>query len=216
VAPDDVAAAGRGPRLLGVFFLFGGAAVLGYILWGLPYRLVLGLTITLLVVASIRSFRGADAARRAEMKRMWWAGAIAGLVATAAYDLARLGLSYLDPQPFDPFGAIPAFGEMALGPGKGAAAVIAAGTAVHVLNGVTFGTVYVFLFPKKTVATGVGWGLFLETFQLALYPGWLGITTLREFVTVSVGGHIVYGAALGVGSRRLMRDVPSSTREVHQ
>jgi hypothetical protein len=51
---------------------------------------------------------------------------------------------------------------------------------------------------------GVAWGLFLELFQLTLYPGWLDIRLYREFAMISSLGHVVYGLVLGAGTRRLL------------
>ena len=65
---------------------------------------------------------------------------------------------------------------------------------------------------KWALVSGVGWGLFLETFQLTLYPGWLNITTYKEFVTISFLGHIVYGLVLGaLGHRWLPWPADSDT-----
>jgi hypothetical protein len=51
---------------------------------------------------------------------------------------------------------------------------------------------------EAKLATGVAWGLFLETFQLMLYPGWLKIGFLDEFRRISFGAHLVFGAGLGL------------------
>lgn len=74
---------------------------------------------------------------------------------------------------------------------------------MHLLNGTSFGVAYLFLFARdgrtsvrRALLTGVGWGLFLETFQLTLYPGWLDIRLYQEFATISALSHIVYGATL--------------------
>ena len=48
------------------------------------------------------------------------------------------------------------------------------------------------------------WGLFLETFQLTLYPGWLDIRTYSEFATISALSHVVYGATLGLLARAIL------------
>ena len=44
-------------------------------------------------------------------------------------------------------------------------------------------------------------GLFLEAFQLTLYPDWLGIRFVDEFVRISALSHIAYGASLGLIAR---------------
>ena len=56
------------------------------------------------------------------------------------------------------------------------------------------------------LVSGLGWGLFLEAFQVALYPGWLNILAIREFVLSSLLGHLVYGTTLGAVGRTLLRN----------
>ena len=75
-----------------------------------------------------------------------------------------------------------------------------------------FGVAYVFLFARdgaisggRALATGVAWGIFLELFQLTLYPGWLDIRAYKEFAMISALGHVVYGATLGAISLTLFR-----------
>ena len=46
--------------------------------------------------------------------------------------------------------------------------------------------------------SGAAWGLFLETFQLTLYPQWLGISLIDEFVRISALSHVAYGVSLGM------------------
>ena len=58
--------------------------------------------------------------------------------------------------------------------------------------------------PAATLL-GMAWGLFLELFQLALYPGWLSIGFYDEFLRVSFLGHLVYGGVLGMSARWALR-----------
>jgi hypothetical protein len=53
----------------------------------------------------------------------------------------------------------------------------------------------------------MAWGLFLETFQLSLFPGWLSIQFVAEFATISFAAHLVYGATLGTIVRRRLAAV---------
>ena len=83
-----------------------------------------------------------------------------------------------------------------------------AGIAFHLLNGTTFGVAYVFLFARhgsfstrRAIVTGLTWGLFLEMFQITLYPGWLDVRAYTEFAAISFLGHVVYGFTLGVVAR---------------
>lgn len=129
-----------------------------------------------------------------------------------AYDLSKAALSVLDPSPYNPFHAIRAFGDLLVGTSAGERAIVASGAVFHLLNGTMFGVAYVFLFAHdghisggRALATGVVWGIFLELFQLTLYPGWLDIRTYKEFVMISALGHLVYGAALGTIALTLFR-----------
>jgi hypothetical protein len=62
--------------------------------------------------------------------------------------------------------------------------------------------VYCVLFGRRGVPGGIAWGVFLEAFQLTLFPGWLDIRAYREFVQISALSHIVYGATLGFLCKR--------------
>ena len=51
----------------------------------------------------------------------------------------------------------------------------------------------------------MGLALFLEVFQLTLYPGWLDIGFYAEFVQISAISHLVFGATLGMVVRYGLR-----------
>lgn len=139
-------------------------------------------------------------------------GIAAGLVATIVYDATKTVLSQLDPSPYDPFEAIRLFGLLLVGSGAGPAAVAGAGTAFHFLNGTSFGLAYALLFGRDgrgslryALLSGMGWGLFLETFQLTLYPGWLDVRFYEEFARISALSHVAYGGSLGILARFALR-----------
>ena len=143
-----------------------------------------------------------------------------GVIGTVAYDVSKAILSQLDPSPFDPFAAIRVFGRLLLGEGVSSEAIVAAGTAYHLLNGISFAVAYTFLFGERArrslgwaLLTGAGWGLFLEAFQLTLYPGWLDMTFYQEFATISAISHIVYGISLGLLCRRLLGPLPGGASD---
>lgn len=149
------------------------------------------------------------------VREVWWvarAGLLSGFAATLVYDITRAALSILDPSPYNPFEAIRRFGLSMVPSGAGLPIVMAAGLATHFLNGSSFGVIYA-IFAGRHVQTrraavlsGLGWGLTLEFVQSILYPGWLHITTvLREFLVISGLGHIMYGLALGLGTRWLLQ-----------
>jgi hypothetical protein len=41
--------------------------------------------------------------------------------------------------------------------------------------------------------------------MVSVYPGWLGMKALDEFLSVSITGHVAYGLVLGWLARSLLR-----------
>lgn len=215
--PEFSATGGRGPILLvlGVAALFSGAALLSHIVAGVSLPLALAVTGAMLVATAMAIWFRADPDTRRILGGTALRGLAIGLVATVLYDVSRTILSQVDPSPYQPFEVLRAFGGALLGPSASAEAALAAGAGFHFLNGMSFGLAYVFLFGRLAVrsrrwalVSGIGWGLFLETFQLTLYPGWLSIEAYREFATISFLGHVVYGGTLGLLTHRLLSRQP--------
>jgi hypothetical protein len=194
--------------------MFSGIALLIYILAGVSLVLALAITGGAMVAGFIFVMVMSSADERRRIVRTIVVAAGAGLIATVAYDASKSVLSQLDPSPYNPFEVIRIFGGLLVGQDANPTLILVAGAAFHLLNGTAFGVAYAFLFARggdtswaRAVATGVGWGLFLETFQLTLYPGWLDIRLYAEFATISALGHVVYGATLGATARTLLRAV---------
>jgi hypothetical protein len=213
---DDDAAPNEGGMthrpILAVPALFSGVALLLYLIGGVDLRLALGATIAIATGGGVALMRGASPSERRAVARAVIVGALAGVIGTAVYDGSRAALSALDPSPFNPFHAIHAFGELLVGPAASEGSIVAAGTAFHLLNGTMFAIAYTFLFARdgetslrRALASGLIWGLFLETFQITLYPGWLDIRAYNEFLAISALGHLVYGLSLGAITRTLLR-----------
>jgi hypothetical protein len=193
-------------RIVGAAALFSGAALVAHILSGISLRLTLAFTATLLLLAIVLIARRGGLQERLLVRRKLLAAVAAGIAATATYDASKFALSYGTTGFYNPFEAIRVFGTLLAGPSASPAAVLGAGTAFHVLNGVSFGVAFCFLFRRWSILHGIGWGLFLEAFQVALFPGWLDIRAYQEFVRISAVAHLVYGATLSVVARVLMRD----------
>ncbi len=213
------AARRRVVQIAGLAALFSGVALLGYLLADIALPLGLAFTVVLLVGAVLLIGRLLEGPARRRMLAVAVTGAAIGFAATLAYDVSRLILARFDPSGFDPFAALPIFGLLLLGEGAGDSAALAAGIAFHLVNGVTFAIGYCFLLGgharrgvRIALATGIGWGLFLESFQLTLYPGWLNIRTYQEFVTISFLGHIAYGGMLGYLAHRLLPPLQDDER----
>jgi hypothetical protein len=194
-------------RLVALAFLFSGAALVAHILAGVSLRLSLAFTALVLMISLTIVWRRSRPERRSHLGRLITAGLVAGLFATAIYDGAKFLLSRGTHSPYNPFEAIRVFGRLLAGSSASPVAIVISGTAFHVLNGTCFGVAFCLLFNKRNLLTGIAWGLFLELFQLTLYPGWLDIRFYREFVQISVLSHIFYGAALAYASNFILTKI---------
>jgi hypothetical protein len=204
----------RSNRILGAAALFSGAALVAHILAGVSLRLTLLFTALLLVLAIVLIARRSAPQQRARLRRVAGAGLLAGVIATAAYDGAKFLLSRGTDSPYNPFEAIRAFGLLLAGPSAPPVAIYAAGTSFHLLNGISFGVAFCFLFRRRSLLQGIAWGMFLELFQLTLFPGWLDIRSYREFVQISVLAHLVYGAVLSLVAQAILRESTMSPSRV--
>jgi len=186
--------------------MFSGAALVTHIVAGVSLLLALILSASVLVLALWTVRRRTSPEQRAWLARLTKVGLLSGIIATAAYDLSKFTLSRLDSSPYNPFEVIHVFGVLFVGPSAPAAMIWLAGMAFHVLNGVSFGIGFCFFFRSHGILAGIAWGLFLELFQLTLYPGWLDIRSYREFVQISALSHILYGAVLAFSSQYGLRE----------
>ncbi|MBV1850192.1 hypothetical protein [Catellatospora tritici] len=148
-----------------------------------------------------------DPAGRRALRRRAGVGLLAGLVGTLAYDAARYGVVALFDMSFKPFHVFHIFGELFIGPNHPDVLIFAVGTLYHISNGTFFGLAYTLVFKRPSWWTGALWGIGLELCMAFLYPTWLRIQMLNEFLEISALGHVVYGSTLGVvaaiGVRRL-------------
>jgi hypothetical protein len=192
--------------------MFTEVALLLNILGRISLRVSLAAGLALVAAGLALTVHRADGPERRRIARGIGYGALAGVLATMTYDLSKAGLSLLDPSPYNPFHVIRVFGALLAGRTASERAIVASGVAFHMVNGTLFGVAYTFIFARdgaislrRAVATGVGWGCFLEVFQLTLYPGWLDIRFYAEFATISALSHVVYGATLGTLVRTLLQ-----------
>jgi hypothetical protein len=204
--PIEVRRARRaGMLVVGVASLANGAALTLHIVGGLSLPLLLAVIWTVAVISIVGVSAVASPTARASMVRVVTVGLVVGIAAPLAYVATKAVLSQLDPSPYDPFEATRMFGRALVGETAGLAAIASVGWAFHLANGSTFAIAYGALFARdggvsrrRGVATGIGWALMLETFQLVLYPGWLSIRFLDEFRQISFVSHVVFGLGLGL------------------
>jgi hypothetical protein len=204
------------PNVLGVGALFSGAALVVHILTGFSLRYGLALTASTLACGMLAVWLRLAPGKRRQLLWMVGIGAGSGVLATVTYDATKFVLSQLDPSPYDPFALTHTFGVLFVGASAPQALIYASGIGFHVLNGISFAIAFCFLFGRRGILAGVAWGVFLELFQLTLYPGWLDIRFYREFAAIGSLSHLVYGAVLGTccraGLRQLTRRYGASTR----
>lgn len=191
--------------VLCVLSVFSGVALLIHILIGIS--LLIALAISAIAVALITSWlwHRSPPTQRSKIVMFASVGSLSGLVATFSYDVAKYVLSVWDPSTYNPFEAIRIFGVLLIGESAHEIAIITAGISLHLFNGVAFGIAYCSLFGQRGIIAGILWGIFLELFQMTLYPGWLDIRFYQEFMQISFLSHVMYGAVLGLMCRSGLR-----------
>jgi hypothetical protein len=189
-------------RFEGAAFMGTGAALVVHILLDVPLWLsvvtTVGLAATVLVLAARR-----HPADHAGGRQVIGIGVLSATVALVAYDTTRLIVVEVFDHQVRPFDALPHFGAGLIGSSTPETAQWVAGALFHITNAVTFGIAYTVLAGqqptrRRGVTAGVLFGLGLEAMMLGFYPAWLQIPNLREFISMSLAGHIAYGATLGL------------------
>jgi hypothetical protein len=190
--------------LCGAAFLATGAALLAYIASGISL-LWTALFIGMLAAALLAGIaRRLNDSKRLFLKRRIAAGLIGGVVATAAYDASRFALIKITGIHFWPFDIFRVFGQALLGPNFNSGVTRAAGLVYHILSGLSFGIAYSIVLGARGVPAGIAFAMCLELFMVTVYPGWLHMKALQEFLQVSVFGHLIYGSVLGYLAKRLI------------
>jgi hypothetical protein len=190
--------------LLAALPLASGAALIVHVLTTISLGVaLLGAGIIILGVGTLAWRRLPSVARREIVQRAK-AGLMAGFLATIAYDVSRWLIVTVFHDTFAPFHVFPIFGYAIAGKNLSPAVAATIGTIYHYANGVLFAVAYAILFAPRGWWTGILWALGLEALMLTVYPGWLNPAPFQEFISVSMLGHIAYGAVLGIFSRRLL------------
>jgi hypothetical protein len=181
----------------------GGLSLVVHILTGRSFALtiLIFLTIGLAIWAFIVATQ-TEAVRRQLISRIK-VGLVAGATATLAYDVTRYCLVSILSLSFAPFHTWTLFGQALVGVDANARLSFALGMTYHVANGIGFATAFAIVIRRPTWKLGVLWALVLELAMALLYPTWMVIRQLDEFLSVSILGHIVYGFTLGAIARRL-------------
>ena len=174
-----------------------GAALAVNILAGVDLRLAAVGLICLGSGCWALAIRGLTAPARALLRHRIAVGATAGVVATASYDFVRYGLVSIANFSFQPFHVFTRFGGPLVGRDASVPWLYVAGIAFHVANGIGFAIGYTVIVRRPQRWSAVVFSFALELCMALLYPSWLRMTALQEFLQVSILGHAVYGLVLG-------------------
>lgn len=203
-APTSPARRSRWGALALALPLATGAALVVHIVTDWSLAAALGVALVLAGGAAVLAARHLSRDERAEARRRVRVGLLAGVVGLVAYDASRAVIVVVSGFEIQPFKALPHFGRGLLGAGVSDTTAWIAGVGYHVANGLGFAVAYCLAVRQPSWRTGIVWALMLETAMIAFYPSWLQIEALKEFTTMSLLGHLAFGAALGESARRLV------------
>lgn len=135
-------------------------------------------------------------------------GLVAGLVSTLAYDGVRLVIQAAPIFDYSAFRSIRIFGSWIADQPESAVAAQAAGWTYHFWNGVAFAIIFLLIFGRRPWYYGLAYGLVMELCMLGLFPFFLRVTDEVGFIVISLIGHAVYGAVLGLLAQRYALEWP--------
>lgn len=181
-----------------------GAALVIFFLTGASLALGLGAVTLVVVTASGTAWLRLDSLLRRVVARRALVGLAAGLLGTMAYDLTRFAVVAVFRLSVQPFEAIPLFGQLLLSTDARSAVSDTVGVVYHLANGAGFGLAFAVVAGRRGVIAGIAWAMVLEVAMVTFYPGWLDIRAREEFLSVTVLGHVAYGAVLGGVARRFL------------
>lgn len=135
--------------------------------------------------------------------RRFRAGLAAGAAGLIAYDVVRFVVYRSKLLDYYPFHAIPVLGSLITERPATESISVFAGWLYHVWNGFSFAIIYALIAGPAGWIWGIAWAMVLEIGMLLTYPSFLAVQASVPFVTISIIGHLFYGAALGLTVRRL-------------
>lgn len=199
------------PQTLALAMLFCALTALGLAgvgLVGMPPDFavsVFALPMGLLVAGAVMLRRG-----RADLLARWSArllcGLAAGLAATLAYNLYRVGVRLVFDMPFDPFRVQPVFGQILTGLPSTHVGALVAGWGYHLWIGAMLGMVFAALRPAGGLLAGMLFAAVIQLGRWAMYPAVFRAGLVdNEFVANGVIGILFWGMVLGVALAALSR-----------
>lgn len=192
-------------RLVGIALAgTSGAAILAHVFGGLRMSFTVPFVVlptTLLLGGMTLLYARRPVALHA-FSRLVLAGGAWGLLATSAYDVVRPVLKLIFRFDFNPYRAIPIFGQLMTGLPPSEPAAQLAGWTYHFWNGISFGIVFALLRPRGGVLWGWGWAMLLQGLMMAAYPRFLAVRLADPgFLAAGIVGHSLWGVVLGLGLR---------------
>ena len=182
-----------------------GLAVLAHVFMGLPMAFtvpVIVLPATVLLGGMTLYYARRFGALHA-FSRTVTAGAAWGLLATLAYDAIRPLLKLIFRFDFNPYRAIPIFGELMTGLPQATVQAQLAGWTYHFWNGISFGVIFALMRPRGGIAWGWAWAMLLQGLMMIAYPRFLAVRLADPgFLAAGIVGHSLWGVVLGAGLHR--------------
>lgn len=196
-------------RLYGSCFLASGAALVVYIVSGISLPLTFGFVLLGALVGGLCVRRSLIPPRRSDLDRHVKVGLLAGAGGLIAYDSTRWALvhfAHFRLRPFDTFSIYgrAMMGQAIVGPAHSRWWITGVGVAFHLANGLGFAVAYTMWLGRRGWKAGVAFAFGLQLVMLGLYPTWLRVRLLSEFVQVAMIGHVAYGAVLGLTARHIL------------
>jgi hypothetical protein len=181
-----------------------GAAILAHTFASVP----LSFTAPFVVLPSAVVLGALVLLRRRLYRELHWftsllmAGAAWGFGATLVYDAVRPLLMRVLGLTFDPYRAMPIFGQLITGLPPSDPVGLAAGWLYHFWNGISFGMTFALIRPHGGLVEGVVWALVLQALMMLAYPTFLQARLDDPgFLISGLVGHALWGAVLGMGLR---------------
>ena len=100
------------------------------------------------------------------------------------------------PKGYNPFAVFRIFGDELLTTESRTDFQYVIGVGFHIVNGIGFVVAYARVIRRPGYTSGLLWALALEGATILLYPSWLQLQELREFLSGSVLGHVAFGLTL--------------------
>ncbi len=180
-------------------FLLSGLALVMVVFVHLSMYLFLGLQFVTLSLLVYLAYRDKNTGARKQFLEIIRMGLLAGIAATAGYDIIRLLIVTIFHFTIRPFDTFKFFGQIIMDKPISNQTAYTIGFLYHLLNGITFSIAFFIVFNGKHWLYGILWAFVLELMMLVVYPRFLNIqSVMEEFTIVSCSGHTVYGSIIGL------------------